>query len=175
MMWQKSMKLLLVAFGLLAFTALYAADPEPKEGNKGITLELGKVEESEAKAKLDNPNYGYVGELGSFVVTKNARAMGLIVVHQHPDTSSMALGRTKMTFEGAKRIGNIDGWVFKTDWDGKAYPSKIFFSSERVYFGGGINAYIAADYREGTGWAWKMLPLRRMSPVKDDNAKETKE
>ena len=84
----------------------------------------------------------------------------------------MALGRSKLTCEGAKRLGNVDGWVFKTEWDGKVYPSKIFFSAEKVYFGGGVNAYIAADYREKTGWVWKMLPLRRMELTKGGGVAE---
>jgi hypothetical protein len=29
-----------------------------------------------------------------------------------------SLGRTKLTYEGPKRLGNIDGWVFRTEWDG---------------------------------------------------------
>ncbi len=177
---QRFTKLLSAAFGLLAITVLYAAAAEPKEdkkegqkdGQKGIALELGKLEEAEAKTKLDDPNYGYVGQLGSFVATKNAQATGLLVVHQYPDTSITALGRTKMTYEGAKRLGNVDGWVFKTEWDGKTYPSKIFFSSERVYFGGGVSAYIAADHREGTGWVWKLHPLRRLPMVKDGTTRE---
>jgi hypothetical protein len=175
MMSQRSTQLLSVALGVLAFTALHAAAKEPKAGQKGIALELGKLEETEARTKLENPSYGYVGQLGSFVATKDAEAMGLLVVHQHPDLASKALGRTKLTCEGAKRLGNVDGWVFKTEWDGKAYPSKIFFSSERVYFGGGVNAYIAADYRDETGWVWKLHPLRRMPMVKDGATKEVKE
>jgi hypothetical protein len=133
---------------------------------KGIVLETGKIEESEAKSKLDEPNYGYVGQLGSFVATKESTALALIVVHSYPDTSTVAMGRSKLTYEGSKRLGNVDGWVFKTEWDGKAYPSKIFLSAERVYFGGGVNAYIAADYRDKTGWVWKLHPLRRMNMVK---------
>ncbi len=56
----------------------------------------------------------------------------------------------------------MDGWVFQTDWDGKANPSKVFLSAQPIYFGGGIRGFIAADYREGTGWAWKLHPLKRM-------------
>jgi hypothetical protein len=59
-------------------------------------------------------------------------------------------------------VGNVDGWVFKTQWDGTSYPSRIFFSADEVYFGGGRSAYIVADYRDGTGWVWKMLPMRRL-------------
>ena len=32
--------------------------------------------------------------------------------------------------------------------------------------------YIAADYREGTGWAWKLLPLRRMDLTKKEVAEK---
>ena len=132
---------------------------------KGSVLEQGKVAEAEATSRLGEPNYGYEGLLGSFVATKNADALALIVVHQYPDTEKMSLGRTKLTYEGPKRLGEINGWVFRTEWDGTVYPSKIFFSSEKVYFGGGVNSYIAADYRDKTGWAWKHLPLRRMELV----------
>jgi hypothetical protein len=159
--------ILVAALAVLAFsTTRMMADDDPKEDAKTTILQLGKIEETEAKAKLDEPNFGYEGHLGCFAATKGSDAIGLIVVHDFPDTSKYSLGRTKLTFDAAKRVGNIDGWVFKTEWDGKTYPSKIFFSSQKVYFGGGVNAYIAADYREGTGWAWKLHPLRRMGLTK---------
>jgi len=149
----------------LAATAFLAACPmtaeEPKE-QQPIRIQIGRVEEADAKAELSAPNFGYVGDLGTFIVTKNGDAQATIVVHQYPKTEVKALGQTKLIYEGTKRLGNVDGWVYKTEWDGKTYPSKIFFSSSKVYFGGGINSYIAADYRDETGWAWKMLPLRRM-------------
>jgi hypothetical protein len=85
-----------------------------------------------------------------------------IVVHSYPNEAQISLGCTKLKYQGAKRLGNVDGWVFNTEWDGKHYPSKVFLSAEKVYFGAGIQAYVAADYREDTGWKWKMLPLRRM-------------
>jgi hypothetical protein len=159
--------ILVVALGVLALSSTQPmADDDPKEDAKATVLHLGKVEETEAKVKLDEPTFGYEGHLGSFAVTKRSNAIGLIVAHDYPDTSKFSLGRTKLAFEGAKRLGNIDGWVFKTEWDGKTYPSKIFFSAQKVYFAGGVNAYIAADYREGTGWAWKLHPLRRMGLLK---------
>ena len=55
-------------------------------------------------------NYGYEGHLGSFVATKDANALALIVVHHYPDMEKVSLGRTKLTYEGPKRLGNIDGW-----------------------------------------------------------------
>lgn len=161
-------KLLLVT---LALTALVAVCPAiAQEGGKAIVLKLGKVEEAEAQGKLQDPNYGYIGQLGSFVATKDSHAKGMIVVHSYPDTTKMALGCTKLVYEGAKRLGEVDGYVFKTEWDGKVYPSKIFFSAQKVYFGGGINDYIAADYRDGSGWVWKLHPLRRLKVTKTDGA-----
>ena len=162
-----SLRFLLVVLGALALVAVRpAAADEPKEG-QGMALHMGTVQEAEAKSQLSEPNHGYVGELGSFILSTEGHSHGLIVVHKHPDNQAIDLGRTKLTYEGSKRLGNVDGWVFKTEWDGKAYPSKIFFSAEKVYFGGGVNAYIAADYREQTGWAWKLLPLRRMGVAKN--------
>ena len=160
-----SVKLLLVAIGALALTSSPALSADGPGQTRGIRLEQGKVEESEARAKLEAPNFGYVGDLGSFVVSGEGHSGGLIVVHHYPDTGRMSLEHTRLTYEGPKRLGNLDGWMFKTQWDGKTYPSKIFFSAEPVYFGGGVSAYIAADYREGTGWAWKQLPLRRMDVI----------
>ena len=107
------------------------------------------------------------GELGSFEATTKDDAEGMIVVHNYPDTSKYALGSTKLEYVGPKRLGNVDGWVFKTEWDGDRYPSRIFFSSEEVYFGGGESAFIASDYRDSTGWVWKLLPLRRTQLVQD--------
>ena len=170
---QRCAKVLIVVVGVLAFPAFHSATAEEaKEGAKTPALMVGKVEESETKNKMEDPNFGYVGQLGSFTATNDAQAVGLLVVHNYPDTKSIALGQTKLTYEGAKRLGNVDGYVFKTQWDGKNYPSKIFFSSEKVYFGGGVNAFIAADYREGTGWAWKFHPLRKMSIVKNTASKD---
>ena len=171
-MLKRSTSLLFVVLGLVAFVADHTAmaQDHKAEGN-GPSLHLGKVEESEAKSQLGDPNFGYVSQLGSFVATKDAHARGQIVVHNYPNTHEIALGRTHLTYEGTKRLGNVDGWVFKTEWDGKAYPSKVFFSAEKVYFGGGINAHIAADYREGTGWAWKLHPMRQMELVKHTDAK----
>jgi hypothetical protein len=156
--------------GLLAFVTGGIVAEDRKEQGKGISLQLGKIEEMETKSKLSEPQFGYVGQLGSFTVCKEGQAMGAIVVHSYPNTEKSALGCTKLTYEGTKRLGNVDGWVFKTEWDGKGYPSKIFFSAEPVYFGGGINAYIAADYRDESGWAWKLHPLRRMEIVKNGSA-----
>jgi hypothetical protein len=157
--------LLVVTIGLIAGGPALSQD-----NGKGVTLKFGKVQESATSAKLPDPHYAYVGQLGSFVVIKNDMAKGMIVVHQYPDTSKSALGCTKLTFEGAKRLGEIEGWVFKTEWDGKVYPSRIFFSAEKVYFGGGVNGYIAADYRDDSGWVWKLQPLRRMGLVKNNGA-----
>ena len=160
-----SAKLLLMALCVLALDSPRPGAAEDRGEDKGIVLELGKVEEAEASSRLGQPNYGYVGPLGSFVATQDASALALIVVHHYPDTEMTSLGRTKLTYEGPKRLGNIDGWVFRTEWDGTVYPSKIFFSSEKVYFGGGVSSYIAADYRDRTGWVWKLHPLRRMGLV----------
>jgi len=125
--------------------------------SKNISLQLGKLDEADASSTMDDPNFGYVGELGSFEVTTKDDAQG-----------KRALGTTKLQFLGSKRIGNLDGWVFKTQWDGESYPSKIFFSADQVYFGGGVSGYIAGDYREGTGWVWKLLPLRRTELVQNN-------
>jgi hypothetical protein len=173
------MKVKIVCALLLAVAGLWLAAPataaEPKESARaaadradapGISLDAKKVDESEAKGTLEEPHFGYVGALGTFeATTKAAGGMepaAMFVVHSYPDQGRLALGCTKLKYVGAKRLGDVDGWVFATDWDGKAYPSKVFVSAEKVYFGGGVIEYIAADYREGTGWAWKMLPLRRM-------------
>ncbi len=155
---------LAVAMSFVAVAPVRAQDGE--QNGKAIALKLGKVEESEANGKLPSPHFGYVGQLGSFVVTKGDMAKGMIVVHHYPDTSKSALGCTKLTLEGAKRLSDVEGWVFRTEWDGKTNPSKIFFSAEKVYFGG-VHGYIAADYRDGSGWMWKLLPLRRMNMTKD--------
>src|SRR5262249_34724105 len=163
-------KFLLVVLAALALAALWPLTAE--EPRSGVALQLGTVQETEAKARIGEPNYGYVGQLGSFVVSREQPSLGLIVVHNFPDTETMSLGRTELTYEGSKRLGNVDGWVFKTQWDGKAYPSKIFFSAEKVYFGGGVNAHIAADYRDKTGWGWEPHPLRRVEPPKKGNATE---
>jgi len=142
-----------------------AAEPEKGAGDS-VSLTVQKVEESEAKTRLEEPNFGYVGNIGTFAATtKNsagAEAHANFVVHSYPRQDKLSLGCTKLKYEGAKRLGNVDGWIFTTEWDGKAYPSKVFVSAHKVYFGGGEQAYIAADFRTDTGWAWKMVPLRRM-------------
>jgi hypothetical protein len=154
--------LVLASIATVQLASSWAAEPS----EKGVYLDIRKIEESEAKTKLEEPRFGYVGDLGTFVaVTKNANgheAMAGFIVHQYPNQDRQSLGCTKLRYEGPKRLGNVDGWVFLTEWDGKAYPSKVFLSAQRVYFGGGTSEYIAADYREGTGWAWKLLPLRRV-------------
>lgn len=150
---------------------------EPTEGPvtakaahaKGLMLGSGKLKEAEAKGSIGEPHYGYVGDIGIFEATTKAPAgeesLAVFVVHHHPHQHQVALGQTKLKYVGAKRLGNVDGWVFQTDWDGKYYPSKVFLSAEPVYFGGGTVRYIAADYRTDTGWAWKYVPLRRMAVV----------
>lgn len=159
--------ILVAVLGLLVLAPARPMSADESKGDaKATVLQLGKVEEAEAKANPGDPEYGYEGHLGSFVATKGPDAIGLIVVHDYPDTGKRSLGKTKLTYEGAKRLGNVDGWVFKTSWDGKTYPSKVFFSSEKVYFGGGVDAFIGADYREEIGWVWKLQPLRRMGLVK---------
>jgi hypothetical protein len=169
MMW-KRLAQLLVMLGLVAvLAACPAAAGQEKEGVEGTStvtpLQTGKVMESEVQGKIPEPNFGYVGQLGSFAVSRNGHSGGLIVVHHYPDTKKSAMGHTKLSYEGAIRLGNVNGWVYKTQWDGKIYPSKVFFSADKIYFGAGINAYICADYREGTGWAWKLLPMRRLPQV----------
>jgi hypothetical protein len=159
------------ALGLVAALSLsmtHAGDTRDQP-TKAMKLELGKIEEKECSAKLTEPNYGYEGHLGCFVATAS-KARCMIVVHHYPDTSKVSLGNTKLTYEGTVQLNNIPGYCFKTEFDGKNYPSKVFLSAEKVYFGGGISGYIAADYREGTGWAWKLQPLRRMDVV---NAKSS--
>jgi hypothetical protein len=147
---------------VLACASLATADDEI---GKSTRLETGKVVETGTSMSLPEPNFGYEGHLGCFVATTNDDARCLIVVHHYPETTKKNLGNTKLVYEGARRLGNVNGYVFKTEWDGQKYPSKVFLSAETIYFGGGINAYIAADYRSGTGWAWKLLPLRRMEVV----------
>jgi hypothetical protein len=155
-----------------ALCAAFPATAQEREDRKAAPpLQIGTVEEAEASATLSAPNFGYVGQLGSFHLSSE-HSGGLMVVHQFPNTEKQALGHTKLTYVGSKRLGNVDGWIYKTEWDGKEYPSKVFFSAERVYFGGGVNAYIAADYREKTGWNWKLLPLRRMDITKKSAATE---
>ncbi len=169
---------------LLAVAGIWlaqAAAQNPREGDKGgkgvPVLDSRKIEEGEAKNKLDEPNYGYVGTLGTFSASAKKAGAGTgeeaaaaFVVHQYPDVEKSALGLTKLQYEGPKRLGNVDGWVFKTEWDGKQYPSKVFLSAEKVYFGGGESAYIAADHRTDTGWVWKLMPLRRMEMLKKSGA-----
>jgi hypothetical protein len=137
--------------------------------SKHVSPQLGTLDEGEVSSDMGEPNHGYVGELGSFEASTKDDAEAMIVVHNYPDTSKFALGSTQLDYVGAKRIGNVDGWVFKTQWNGELYPEKIFFSSSEVYFGGGVSAYIAADYRQATGWVWKMLPLRRTELFQNQN------
>jgi hypothetical protein len=152
---------IVVALGVVAALSMSPAIGDDDVVAKSIRPEMGKITETEAAVKVPEPNFGYEGHLGCFVATKeNARCA--IVVHSYPDTSKIALGNTKLTYEGATQLNNVPGYSFKTEFDGKNYPSKVFLSSERVYFGGGITGYIAADFRDGTGWNWKLVPLRRM-------------
>ena len=154
-----------LALTAIACVSLAVVNAQPDAPHKAIRLEMGKLEESDATSKVNDPNYGYEGHLGTFVATTKGEARAMIVVHNYPDTGKFALGNTKLTFEAVRKVGNVNGFVFKTEWDGKRYPSKVFLSSEKVYFGGGVNGYIAADYRDATGWAWKLIPLRRMDIV----------
>ena len=155
-------KVLLLGFGgMLALVAALAVQAVADEATKHLSIEVSKLDEADAAGQIGVPNYGYVGELGAFNASQS-EGRGLIVVHNYPDTAKNALAATDLSYVGPKRIGNVDGWVFKTQWDGKNYPSRIFFSAEEVYFGGGRSAYIVADYRDGTGWVWKMLPMRRL-------------
>jgi hypothetical protein len=164
---------LLLAATLWAAHPLVAEDPAEKAG-QGITLDTRKIEEARAQTELGEPNYGYVGSFGTFeAATKNTvgeAPVAIFVVHQYPRQDQAALGHTKLRYEGPKRLGNVDGWVFATEWDGKNYPSKIFLSAEKIYFGGGVQGYIAADYRNETGWAWKYHPLHRMELLKKGSA-----
>jgi hypothetical protein len=131
---------------------------------KAIRPDTGKIAETKASVEVPEPNFGYEGHLGCFVATKE-QGRCIIVVHQYPDTTKVALGNTKLIYEGATQLNNVPGYCFKTEFDGKLYPAKVFLSSEKVYFGGGISGYIAADFRDGTGWTWKLIPLRRMDVV----------
>ena len=112
-------------------------DAQKEKAGKVIDLDSVKPEESESRSKLEEPNFGYEGHLGTFEVTMKSPSghapTGLIVVHQYPYHEKTALGRTKLKFVGARRIGNVDGWVFETDWDGKQYPSKIFVHVYREF------------------------------------------
>src|SRR5580700_5678251 len=111
-----AMLLVLASIATVQFASSWAAEPV---GEKGVSLDARKVEESEPKSRLEEPRFGYVGELGTFVaVTKNANgheAMADIVVHHYPNQEKLSLGCTKLRYEGPKRLGNVDGWVFTTD------------------------------------------------------------
>jgi len=150
--------------GMLVLAAMAAQSlaASREDVKKRVSIEVSKLDEADASAQIGEPNFGYIGELGAFNVTSRSKGQGLIVVHNYPDTSCNAVAAAELTYVGAKRVGNVDGWVFKTQWDGSSYPSRIFFSADEVYFGGGRSAYIVADYRDGTGWVWKMLPMRRL-------------
>lgn len=169
--------LLLIAAGLWATLPLLAEDPanESRGADKGhgIALDTRKIEEAEVRGSIGEPHYGYVGLLGTFEGAAKSgtgeEPVAEFVVHQYPKQEEVALGRTKLRYEGPKRLGNVDGWVFTTEWDGKHYPSKVFLSAEKVYFGGGVQGYIAADYRTESGWVWKLHPLRRMDMLKKGN------
>jgi hypothetical protein len=143
------------------------------DGSDVMPLSL-QAKESEAKETLSEPHFGYTGPLGSFEVAvrepSGREPIGLFVVHKHPDPHQLALGQTKLKYLGTKRLGEIDGYVCQTDWSGKVYPSKVFFSAHKVYLGAGITEYIAADYREDTGWVWKTFPMRRMELVSMESA-----
>ena len=164
---------------VLALAAFWLARPlaaEPnRDAGKAVYLTAQKIEESEAKGRLVEPHFGYVGDIGTFVATtKNAQgveAHAAFVVHNFPEQENLALGCTKLKYQGPKHLGNVDGWVFMTEWNGKAHPSRVFLSAQKVYFGGGREGYIAADYREATGWAWKLIPLRRLELVGKGSAR----
>jgi hypothetical protein len=164
----KAKHVLALVLVLVGVGAFQLSQPLGAEGDRGqsVYLNLPKIEEAEPKTQLQEPNFGYAGDIGTIAATtKNARGIEAhadFVVHNYPDQDNLALGCTKLKYVGPKHLGNVDGWVFNTEWDGKNYPSKIFVSAQRIYFGGGRQAYIAADYRNETGWAWKMVPLRRM-------------
>jgi hypothetical protein len=173
-------QVLAIALVLLSFAVFPLAQPfgaEPDEaGRKGqsVSLTTEKPQEAEAKTELRDPHFGYVGDIGTIVACAKApagmEAHAAFVVHHYPNQEKIDLGCTRLHYEGAKHLGNVDGWVFKTEWDGKAYPSKIFVSAQKVYFGGGRQAYVMADYRTETGWAWKLVPLRRLELVTRESA-----
>jgi hypothetical protein len=163
--------LLLIAAGVwLASGGVPQNARADAESGNAVGLINAKIEESDAKTRLEEPRFGYVGSLGTFqALGKNSGGddpQAVFAVHQYPHHDRNALGCTRLKYEGPRRLGNVDGWVFKTDWDGKQYPSKVFLSAEKVYFGGGIENYIAADYRSETGWVWKYQPLRRLELLK---------
>ncbi len=85
---------IVVAVSALAVGAEMAA-------SKHVSPQLGKLEEADASSTMNDPNFGYVGELGSFEVTTKDDAEGMIVVHNYPDTSKQALGTTKLQFMGS--------------------------------------------------------------------------
>ena len=160
-MWQRALGVVAVVAVLVSQSVISAEELTKKHEGP----QMGKLEEADVAGQIGEPNYGYVGNLGSFEVMAKGDSNGMIVVHNYPETTKFALGSTKLEYVGAKRIGDVDGWVFKTQWDGKMYPSKIFFSAEEVYFGGGASSYIVADFRDGTGWTWKLQSMRRMDIV----------
>ena len=67
---------------------------EPNE--KATVLQLGTVQETEAKSKLSDPSFGYVGQLGSFVAARESQALALMVVHNFPDTQTSGFGADRL-------------------------------------------------------------------------------
>jgi hypothetical protein len=164
----KAKHVLVLLLVVVGFGAFQLSQPLGAEGGRGeaVYLMTAKIEESEAKTEIGEPHFGYVGDIGTILATtKNAHGIEAhadFVVHHYPEQEKVSLGCTKLKYVGPKHLGNVDGWVFSTEWDGKSYPSKIFVSAQKVYFGGGLQSYICADYRNDTGWAWKLVWLRRM-------------
>ena len=74
-------------------------------GGKHISPQLGKLEEMDATSQLGEPNYGYVGELGSFEATTRDDAEAMMVVHNYPDTSKYAARFDKAGVRRAKAAG----------------------------------------------------------------------
>src|ERR1700761_7399401 len=98
---------------ILAVLAVQMVSSAEELNRKHEGPQMGKLEETDAATQIGDPNYGYVGNLGSFEVMAKGDSSGMIVVHNYPETTKFALGTTKLEYVGAKRIGDVDGWVFK--------------------------------------------------------------
>src|ERR1019366_5031367 len=99
-------------FAALSMSMTLAGDTRDLPA-KSIRPDMGKTAESTTSVKMPEPNFGYEGHLGCFVATAQGKARGMIVVHQYPDTAKIALGNTKLTYEGTTQLNNVSGYVFK--------------------------------------------------------------
>ncbi len=142
----------------LGFGRGQAADEKPTLK----PLPVGKIEATDCKGEIGEPHYGYTGLGGSFMIS-GKKGHALMAIHSHPDYTKMRMGHTELEYVGTKNLNGVDGWVFKTSWDGKTAPKELFFSAREVYFGLGVRGHIIADHREATTWSWKLEPMSQYS------------